>query len=491
MALIETEEAAGRLARVIASDIKLYNKKKIEAGADLTAEVEEGYRLFRARVAPSLLPVFETVLSDKGLLAGKTPPPARIAPPAAAPSAPPAPRYEAASAPTEPRYEGPTEPRYEGPTEPRYEAPSEPRGEGPTEPRYQVSADLSASAERAQASAPVVSGADEDLPAVAPISQTPRFAAFAPPPSDNPMSPAEEPSATEERPTFEAARRLARVIISDIKIYNPKKIENGEDLTREIEEGRQLFKTRIGVDLLPLFETMLEESGLVKPKPRPAPVRRPTPAAAAPRRLPTPAAPVAAAPPAPVFDFSAEAPVEAPADPPPAAASFPFDEPTQPLEDRPVYGAEASRPRVATPVPDAEAASALSRVDTPFPGINAAPLRTPTPFLDGPIMRAPNTPGPRRAPPPIPAEARTLKPVPLPGSVTPPPAALTPPPEPVTPPAAAPALLSNGRFRMPGVPDAAPVAVTTSHRRKPPIRLALASAAIAVALALAYLLFSL
>ncbi len=501
MALIETEEAAGRLARVIASDIKLYNKKKIEAGADLTAEVEEGYRLFRARVAPSLLPVFETVLSDKGLLAGKTPPPARIAPPAAAsappapryeaPSAPPEPRYEAASAPPEPRYEGPTEPRYEAPSEPRYEGPTEPRYEAPTEPRYQVSAELSASAELAAAPATVVGGTDEDLPAVAPMSQSPRFAAFAPPPSDGPLSSAEEPSATEERPTFEAARRLARVIISDIKIYNPKKIENGEDLTREIEEGRTLFKTRIGADLLPLFETMLEESGLVKPKPKPAPARRLTPVSVAPRRLPTPAAPVAAAPPAPVFDFSAEPPVEAPADPAPPEASFPFDEPTQPLEDNPIYGREAARPRVATPVPDAEAASALSRVETPFPGINAAPLRTPTPFLEGPIMRAPNTPGPRRAPPPIPAEARSLKPVPLPGSVTPPPAALTPRPEPVTPLPAAPAPLPNGRFRMPGAPDAAPVAVTTSHRRKPPIRLALASAAIAVALALAYLLFSL
>jgi len=61
MALIETEEAARRLARAIASDISLYNEEKIVKGIegdslfeDLTEEIEEGRALYKSRVAPSL-----------------------------------------------------------------------------------------------------------------------------------------------------------------------------------------------------------------------------------------------------------------------------------------------------------------------------------------------------------------------------------------------------------------------------------------------------
>ena len=61
MALIETEEAARRLARAIASDLSLYNEEKIVQGiqADnlfeaLADEIEEGRALFKSRVAPEL-----------------------------------------------------------------------------------------------------------------------------------------------------------------------------------------------------------------------------------------------------------------------------------------------------------------------------------------------------------------------------------------------------------------------------------------------------
>ena len=61
MALIETEEAARRLARAIASDLSLYNEEKIVEGitndrlfASLTEEIEEGRALFKSRVAPEL-----------------------------------------------------------------------------------------------------------------------------------------------------------------------------------------------------------------------------------------------------------------------------------------------------------------------------------------------------------------------------------------------------------------------------------------------------
>lgn len=61
MALIETEEAARRLARAIASDLSLYNEEKIVQGVQgdnlfevLKDEIEEGRALFKSRVAPEL-----------------------------------------------------------------------------------------------------------------------------------------------------------------------------------------------------------------------------------------------------------------------------------------------------------------------------------------------------------------------------------------------------------------------------------------------------
>src|SRR5438874_337916 len=61
MALIETEEAARRLARAIASDLSLYNVEKVEKGITndnlfdvLAEEIEEGRALYKRRVAPEL-----------------------------------------------------------------------------------------------------------------------------------------------------------------------------------------------------------------------------------------------------------------------------------------------------------------------------------------------------------------------------------------------------------------------------------------------------
>jgi predicted transcriptional regulator len=63
MPLIETEEAARRLARAIASDLSLYNEDKIIGGITndnlfeaLTEEIEEGRALFKRRVSPELYP---------------------------------------------------------------------------------------------------------------------------------------------------------------------------------------------------------------------------------------------------------------------------------------------------------------------------------------------------------------------------------------------------------------------------------------------------
>jgi hypothetical protein len=61
MPLIETEEAARRLARAIASDLSLYNEEKILGGIRddnlfeaLSEEIEEGRALFKSRVSADL-----------------------------------------------------------------------------------------------------------------------------------------------------------------------------------------------------------------------------------------------------------------------------------------------------------------------------------------------------------------------------------------------------------------------------------------------------
>lgn len=63
MALIETEEAARRLARAIASDLSLYNEEKIVKGiqeddlfTSLAEEIEEGRALYKSRVSADLYP---------------------------------------------------------------------------------------------------------------------------------------------------------------------------------------------------------------------------------------------------------------------------------------------------------------------------------------------------------------------------------------------------------------------------------------------------
>jgi hypothetical protein len=59
--LIETPEAANRLARAICSDVSLYNEAKIIRGIEqdtffdlLRGELEEGRDLYRSRVSPEL-----------------------------------------------------------------------------------------------------------------------------------------------------------------------------------------------------------------------------------------------------------------------------------------------------------------------------------------------------------------------------------------------------------------------------------------------------
>lgn len=85
MALIETEEAARRLARAIASDLSLYNEEKIMDGIQrdnlfnvLSEELEEGRALFKSRVSPDLFAknfydraVIDILVRSKGHVASK------------------------------------------------------------------------------------------------------------------------------------------------------------------------------------------------------------------------------------------------------------------------------------------------------------------------------------------------------------------------------------------------------------------------------------
>ncbi len=72
MPLIETEEAARRLARAIASDLSLYNEEKIVEGIQhdnlfesLSEEIEEGRALYKSRVSP---PLYQRNFYDRALV---------------------------------------------------------------------------------------------------------------------------------------------------------------------------------------------------------------------------------------------------------------------------------------------------------------------------------------------------------------------------------------------------------------------------------------
>ncbi len=61
--MIDTAEAAQRLATAILDDITLGNDARVRAAKDLeqelAPEIEQGRQLFRSRVAPDLHPIFE------------------------------------------------------------------------------------------------------------------------------------------------------------------------------------------------------------------------------------------------------------------------------------------------------------------------------------------------------------------------------------------------------------------------------------------------
>ena len=86
MALVDTPEAANRLARAIASDLSLYNEAKIKEGIEndtffsvLQDEIAEGRAHYESRVDPKLLgssnfydrALVDVILARKGHIKSK------------------------------------------------------------------------------------------------------------------------------------------------------------------------------------------------------------------------------------------------------------------------------------------------------------------------------------------------------------------------------------------------------------------------------------
>ena len=188
--------------------------------------------------------------------------------------------------------------------------------------------------------------------------------------------------------TEHAARRLARVILSDIDLYIRERPKLGESREAQIEEGRRLFASRVTPALVPVFAMVLADraAGRVNP-----------PAAA----------------PAPSIPASSAAATVGPVHSAPASNSAIEDEPaTDPAIFIPPLEDQAPPALAARAVVDPARAPGASRSATegrpkPAPPIAARSLADRRPAVPTPAARplAPALPPPRavaRARPEIP-----------------------------------------------------------------------------------------
>jgi hypothetical protein len=67
-----------------------------------------------------------------------------------------------------------------------------------------------------------------------------------------------------------AARRLARAIVSDIRLYNEEKVRAGSDLSEAIAEGRELFHERVAPEHHRVFDEEWAAISGAPPPPRAA-----------------------------------------------------------------------------------------------------------------------------------------------------------------------------------------------------------------------------
>jgi hypothetical protein len=484
MGVIETEEAAKRLARVIVSDIEIYNREKFQAGADLTAAIEEGRALFRSRVAPELHPLFTSVLEDRRASRKKAESAQRAADTASAE------RNGAAAAVSADR-NGVAPPPAKRGAEAVEAAPAAKPAVPRTTNRTAVAAPV---APRTSTPVPTPAvaahAAPAEVPAVVPAAATPAPAAAAPAPARPTHSPSVRGGIID---TEEAAARLARVILSDIELYGAKKIAAGVDLTYEIEEGRSLFKSRVSGELLGIFENALATKSFGPRRRTASPVPMPKAKPPVVEAEPTPPA-------APVARTRTPVPV-APARPQVSAAKAPPALQPRPGLSRPATAPHAI-PAAVVESGSARHLSAAAAAAAAFGAVTPAP--TPTSAIERSGRHLAPPPGRPAAasytpdlvdraadqPTPMPGGydgATTPEPTPAPVGVTPAPVpartsslrmAATPPPVPARASAAmrtigAPPPTPPRRERVPSSPefpvhvDSAPIQVDDVHAEMP------------------------
>jgi len=259
--------------------------------------------------------------------------------------------------------------------------------------------------------------------------------------------------------TEDAARRLARVILSDIDLYSRERPKPGESREAQIEEGRRLFASRVIPELVPMFARVLADraaGGVNAP----------------------------AAPAAPSVPASAAAPAVGPVH---SSAA-----PSSAIEDEPATDPSIFVPSFEPPVRPAPAVAAPAVVD---PSVEEAPVPSSTPRAPGASNPAIED-LPETAPPPAAgsfADGRSAVPTPAARPAAP---ALPPPsvvararPEspirvpPAPPPTGAPAAVAQARPAAPPgpeIPASVPSApVPTAHLSLPRL-LAIVSAVAAI-----------
>jgi hypothetical protein len=325
--------AARRFARVSVSEIKLYHEEEVKAGREasdlwtrLAQDIGLAKQTFEARVDKEVRERFDYLYDEivRQLAEGD--------PKKLGPGAPP-PRAAAAAAPAQ-----------------------EDEGEAPTKTVMKTLPEPQAEATPFVAEAPLVTTPSRPPPEPAPPAEAPKLSALA-----ARLAPSNPETAELEKgdPRHAAARRLARLSVSEIKLYHEDEVKAGREakdlwtrLAQDISMAVQTFEKRVDKEVRERFDYLFDEIlrqladgdaeklGPSAPKRAAAAAPSPSPAAAAPAAAPAPAparapGPVAPAAAAPVAPAAPPPAAPAPAAPSPAAAAAP---------DGAAATAEAKRP---------------------------------------------------------------------------------------------------------------------------------------------------
>jgi len=183
--------------------------------------------------------------------------------------------------------------------------------------------------------------------------------------------------------TEDAARRLARVILSDIDLYMRERPRQGESREAQIEEGRRLFASRVTPALVPVFGMVLADraAGRVNaPAAAPAPSIPAVVAAATVAPVHSPPAVSSEFDDAPATDPSIFVPPVEDQPPPPPTP------PVRPAPPAPPPPRVVARPRPENPVRPPPPPPAAARA--PAPVAQARPVAPPAPEIPAPVSPA-------------------------------------------------------------------------------------------------------